>query len=380
MIHRLLAHLLVAQCLLIFNKVLGASPPLQSDGDFFKGRCRGSNCQFDIDATNLLQTSSSIVYPAPQENGRTGNLSFVHVPTNFGFDVEAVALGEGSVNSTMRGILQSEELDDIAETEAIIKKIVQSGGQIWGEMDPKLRVISNITQCDLYLTPPKYWPAQIASRYFGNSIPFGIIRNPYDKLVYEFRLQASGLESTFLGQSRSDIVTRENDTDAGSATYEHYFATCDVNSWLHAELTKYLSGQHFHHNCHFIPQAEYFDQPHGIALAIDAGKLPASFNQAMAAYGYAFRITELMAPSTCRNVWAGSLTAATKRLVKQAYMVDFRLLCQYFNQCDFDALVCPPSNTGTCGRSTHECSTPGLLLVLFVLAHTWLRFSGCDLI
>lgn len=300
------------------------------------------------------------------------NLSFAHVPCNFGHSVGKVALGQPvnisyvkkAWHESPNPVLMAEnanmsvtkaawrawaESSNMTDAITFMKEAGQPWGQLWGMMHPPSWVISDKTNCNMYYTPGKYWPEDLAQKYFGDRAVFGILRDPYDKMVNEFRRQVQGIDSGFNFQSRHMIDVRENNTERLSSRYEQYYKTCDVNGYLKEELQKYKAGDHFRSNCALLPQAEYFDEPFGITLPIDNRKIPAAFNIDMSEHSYSFRMNLTIHNWECTNLSAWSLDSETKALIKEVYARDFELLCHYFGYCDRDELTCLEQIPDMCG-------------------------------
>ena len=278
----------------------------------------GVNCAEDACAVNFLQARANSI--------RTKrDLALMHIPFNFGHTLEFVGLypkfildatsnpsgaSGGEINP---GILSWPQLN-------MIKK---PGGEVWGHLNPDLQIVSNETRCPMYYTPPKYWPPDLAERYFGNRTVFGLFRNPYERLVSIFR-------GNF-------------DSYGGSFGLGTLHDTCDVNTAVKRMMQLYLNGDRFSNNCTLLPQTEYTDMPHGITLPIDLQRFPKSMNDVLLAHGYDnmyIRVEDIQHVASCDDAWAADLDAETRALVKQVYKRDFEFLCNKFGYCDQDAAVC----------------------------------------
>merc|ERR1719499_1593381 len=105
---------------------------------------------------SFLQSSVSLGHPAPPGGQR--DLVMAYVPYNFGHTV--------AMNAIKSGIKWGD------------------CGQRGGDGATCLgQVTSQTTGCHLMNTPGKYWPKDLAERYFGNRTVFGILRDPYERLV-----------------------------------------------------------------------------------------------------------------------------------------------------------------------------------------------------
>jgi len=290
-----------------------------------------------------------------QEFGKR-DLAFVHVPANFGQSIERVAL-EGSRESETPFILYgSFNAKTTKDQWDQINGVRGFGGQVWGLMSPDLRVISNFSGCNLVYEPPKYWPSDIASSYFsaGSSRSFGLLRDPFDRLVSQFRQEASGGGKQVVGFKRSDVSEREGSLEREGEMYQNFYSNCDVNGWVKEEMKRYKAGDHFRGNCHLLPQAEYFQHPHGISLPIDTRTIPDSFNVEMERHGYLIRMRtdNIKHNWSCNKLSAWDLDEESKLLIREVYAADFDLLCRHFGYCDTEELTCLAQIPFMCGAST----------------------------
>lgn len=298
---------------------------------------------------------------------RLRDLAFVHVPVNFGHDVERDALMaeevEGDLYSNPYATAAAMYMggDSVVTKELKSLTMVQGpGGEAWGKMDPALRELSPKTGCDLYATPPKYWPKVVARKYFRydqyqNKTVFGLLRDPYDRIVHEFRLQSQGFDSLFNNETRKVISEREGTMDRESEKYQSFYDDCNVSAWVKAELGRFQKGDRFRGNCHLLPQKYYFDGVHGIQVPIDNRHIPQSFNEVMKNHGYDIRMAtdDTLANLKC-DVSAWSLDEEAKALVREVYADDFALLCQHFGYCDNTELTCLKQFPRMCSGSPYE--------------------------
>jgi len=260
-------------------------------------------------------------------------LQFIHIPCTFGHTVEESGmLGAGEDPAKDMHHLDS-----------------QAGQMAWGEMITDLSQISDITGCNLFYTPPKYWPSHLQQSLLQHRSLFTMLRDPYDRLANEFRMQVGGIDSVFTLTFRKTVSQREGHMEREGAEYQRFYQECDVNGYLQAELKKYLAGDRFRTNCHLLPSAEFFDTLEGIQ-PIDERKIPESFNAFMEEHGAAPR----MSSHALHNIWcddvsAYSLNEETKKLIRKVYAEDFRLTCKYFNYCDDHEMFCHENIPSMCG-------------------------------
>jgi len=278
-----------------------------------------------------------------------GGLVLAHIPFNFGQTVaKAAAYGTGSQATatywSVQAILNSPTAST-AERWAAVNKTTKSNNDsiVWSDMNPDLLALSNVTGCPLYFTPGKYWPTEVAEAYFGNKTIFGMLRDPYERLVAMFR----GNIANYGG------------------SYPEFVATCDVNGAVRKMMTDYLAGHTTHSfGCTFVPQSEYFDAPFGIDIAVDNRLFPDSANKLFAERGannLFINTEDILHVTGCENSWTGDLDCETKALVKQVYVRDFKLLCEKFGYCDQSEntclkgvpQMCPPNLTAKELTATH---------------------------
>mmetsp|Transcript_95936 Transcript_95936/g.222387 ORF Transcript_95936/g.222387 Transcript_95936/m.222387 type:complete len:294 (-) Transcript_95936:103-984(-) len=254
------------------------------------------------DEASLLQVSlRTPVRPHPMGNQR--DLAMAYVPYNFGHTVAEVAMRHDVRwgDCGMRG--------------------ADSPAECLGHSS------SEVTGCHLMNTPGKYWPKELAASYFGNRTVFGILRDPYERLVAQFRGSGWGL----CPESR---------------------AACDVSGGVKKILMDYIEASNpFAGDCMLLPQAEYFDQPFGATIFVDNRLFPESANELLAAHGCSdlqIRHKDIAHVSGCDDKWAADLDAEARALVRQVYKRDFELLCKHLGYCDIEESVCLTHVQGMC--------------------------------
>eukprot|EP00420_Gonyaulax_spinifera_P032076 CAMPEP_0197877000 /NCGR_PEP_ID=MMETSP1439-20131203/5831_1 /TAXON_ID=66791 /ORGANISM="Gonyaulax spinifera, Strain CCMP409" /LENGTH=329 /DNA_ID=CAMNT_0043496319 /DNA_START=59 /DNA_END=1048 /DNA_ORIENTATION=- len=280
------------------------------------------------------------------------DLVFMHVPYNFGHTIEKVALFPPNSSRLEVGLFMFQVLGGLGSNKAQsldtedmwkeVRKREKKGGHVWGHFNPDLNPVLPETGCSMYFSPQKYWPKDAARHYFGNNTVFGMLRDPYERLVAMFR---------------GDGLIKHMGQDYGTTFNPEHVKTCNVNSGIKEALQSYIaSGDQFTSSCTFLPQAEYFDGEFGITLPVDNRLFPSSMNKVFADHGYTEHISkdDVFHVSGCTEVWAGDLDAETKALVRQVYKRDFELNCKHFGYCDFEentcihgvAQMCPKSQCG----------------------------------
>jgi hypothetical protein len=253
----------------------------------------------------------------------------MHIPFNFGNTIEEVALFAEIDHRKAAYQIELKQLsgDDYSfavpsqpSTWEHINSIKKSGGEVWGHMNPDLQPISNETGCPLYLTPQKYWPADLAKQYFGDKKVFGVLRDPYEKLVAQFRGNMPDYGGT------EDV------------------STCNLNEAVKATMQELLNGGNiFAGACTNVPQSEYFDGPYGISIPVDNWRFPQSANELFEDHGYNnfhIRQNDIMHVNQCADHWSAEFDKETRKMIREFYKKDFDLLCKSFGYCDFDQDTC----------------------------------------
>lgn len=260
-------------------------------------------------------------------------LAFMHVPYNFGHTVESVGMFSTIVRNLIGFVkdpfVKAAQQHGVSGDDgssgynwATINRIQKRNGATWGHANPDLRINNTQTGCPMYFSPPKYWPDDLAHEYFGNKTVFGLLRDPYERLVSMFR---------------------GNLKEYGNFD-ESYFQKCDVNGAVKAMMKSLIAGKNkFVRSCAFLPQAEYFDGPYGISVAVDNRRFPHSMNDVFEEFGYSnmhIRPKDIFHVLDCPDVWAGDLDEETKALVREVYKKDFDLICRTFKYCEEGQNVC----------------------------------------
>ncbi|OLP89170.1 hypothetical protein AK812_SmicGene29410 [Symbiodinium microadriaticum] len=286
------------------------------------------------------------------------DLALTHVPCTFGHSVEMAGLQlPRSDLSDWLKVWQSFNTTPEEGLE-LMRSATAPDVPLWGMMDPVLRGFSKLTGCHLYYTPPKYLPKDVGQQYYGNKSAFTFLRDPYDRAVNDFRAQVFGLDSIFTMSCRQNTSVREGHLERESEKYRNWYRTCDVNSYLRAELPKVLEGDIYRADCHFLPQADYFENPFANTTAIDNRKIPESFNALMVERGY-FNITmpRTLHNYVCNNISAYTLAEDVKMLIRKVYARDFDLICSLFGYCDREEVTCLGQIPNMCGGKPGVNST-----------------------
>lgn len=218
----------------------------------------------------------------------------------------------------------------------VAEKVANVGTQ-WGDCGSRTPVegclgwtTSPKIECPLMYTPAKLWPPQLAQQQFGNKTVFGILRDPYERLVAQFR---------------------------GAYRLKHPELGCDVNAGVKQMMREYMfsvaSGNPYTEQCNWLPQAEYFDPPFGASLPVDNRKFPESMNEVLAAHGFPqIAHEEVQHVSGCDDKWVGDLDREAKELVRTVYQRDFEMLCTHFGYCEKYEETCLTHIEGMCPERT----------------------------
>jgi len=209
-----------------------------------------------------------------------------------------------------------------------------NSGIKWGDCGQRARDPSECfgqqkpgTPCRLMSTPGYLWPTALAETYFGNKTIFGILRDPYERLVAQFR----GSGSYFVPEAR---------------------AKCDLNEGVKQMVMKYnASKDPYMADCMLLPQAEFFKQPFGATVFVDNRLFPESANKLLEEHGYSdllIQQNQIEHVSGCDDKWAADLAEDTKELIREVYKDDFKLICDKLHHCDANEAVCLTKVHGMC--------------------------------
>lgn len=303
--------------------------------------CTDTSCQIgprdeadleDSDMASLLQVriGSEAIAPSRAEK-KTKDLVFMHMPYNFGNTIEEVAMFPSSdppradaaafISKLSSGSFANPDQSKIPSW-AYVRNLTKPGGENWGHFNPDLMVISDVTKCPLYLTPPKYWPEGVAKKYIGDKKVFGVVRDPYEKLVAQFRGAMP---------------------DYGGSVTPGTLATCNINKAVKDLLKKVkASGDMFQGGCTNIPQSEFFEGPYGITIPVDNWRFPKSANEVLEQHGYSWHIRkeDILHVSACEDHWSKEFDDETRSLVREIYAKDFDIICKSFGHCNYDQDTC----------------------------------------
>jgi len=312
----------------------------------FCKRCIGGTC-----CSIAIAVLCILLSPLLKKPGH-GELVLAHIPYNFGHTVETNSLlGHDWSYSTLgrlrvaaayvvsKSIFGGSIPLPSAVKSWVLRTVAMDGAEFYGVFVSGLDATSEVSGCPLYLTPQKHWPADIAKDYFGNRKVFGILRDPYERLVAQFRGNFKGYGADDGGKLRE---------------------SCDVNTGVKRLLKMFKElNNPFAMGCTLLPQAEYFDPPYSITVPINNRKFPDSMNAVFKEHGYApshqIQYNEILHVSGCNEKWSDDLDNETRGMVRELFARDFELLCKHFGYCDNDERACLPLVPEMCPTSRTQC-------------------------
>lgn len=286
--------------------------------------------------------------PVVVEDKSTKRLVFVHIPHSFGHSIEKVAAMSPSASvedfvDVMRHtlLIQSKTVNQLPQIHDLRQDMLEFVGRpdavFWGHSHPEAMDMSGASGCPYAFTPPRYWPADRQHSYYGHDfLAFGVVRNPYERLVSIFRQGGAGYLTN-------------------SSAWQNWTKTCDVNGFLKEMLTRYNNGHSVKdkslEGCLFQPQSHYFDGKYGVKMPIDGRRFPGSANAVLRKFGFPNEIRPqdvVVDKFICKDLWAGNLNPEVRALIKETYTSDFDILCHHFGYCDREEPSCVPSVPGNC--------------------------------
>merc|ERR550539_95950 len=256
---------------------------------------------------------------------------------NFGNTVAlTAAVGSGST-------LEYDEVSGAAKAGwPTVSSMAQPNAPIWGPLNPDLQQASELGY-PMYYTPAKYWPKALAEQYFGNKTVFGILRDPYERVLAMFR--ATG------GVARG---WQYEDDGRNCAARLNAFVKDSLSPLVFAQMPHPPSP-----NLHV--QADYFEGPYAIQEVLDLDTFPQSANALLQQHGYNVNIQEndMMHVIGCDSTFTDDLDDEARTLIERYYARDFKLRCERLGHCDKKAYHCALGSPGMCPQRlyTWEAST-----------------------
>mmetsp|Transcript_31920 Transcript_31920/g.67896 ORF Transcript_31920/g.67896 Transcript_31920/m.67896 type:complete len:317 (+) Transcript_31920:51-1001(+) len=275
------------------------------------------------DSISLLQ---HYVWDASPALRGQQDLVFFHVPMNFGNSIAlTAAVGSGST-------LGYSEVSSLARQgwDAILTK-VQPNAPVWGPLNPDLQTTSELGY-PMYYTPQRYWPKDLAEQYFGNKTVFGLLRDPYERMVAYFR---GGVGGTARGW--------EFTPDGRTCSQQ-------LNLFVKHSLTPLVENPSQIPSANLHVQADYFEGPYAITLPLDLDSFPQSASALLQEHGYDVNIetNDMIHVKGCDDTWAGDMDSEARALIQTYYARDFALRCTHFGYCDNDQNHCLTHVAGMC--------------------------------
>jgi hypothetical protein len=187
----------------------------------------------------------------------------------------------------------------------------QKHGISWGFYWHELRAkkYGSPTQ-DAWHTPPRYF----RENPYANYEPFAIVRNPYTRMISEFRCPWMG----YFALAQKDTRTSKR----GNAT------AADLNTWLQEKLQGGAARPPFKHG-HMVPQYLYiFNAEGGRMIAADSTlrmeRLGKDFADLTKRYNMSGEELDIVNDSDMKKFDVKDLSEVTRRLIEAEYSEDFR--------------------------------------------------------
>lgn len=180
-----------------------------------------------------------------------------------------------------------------------IENVANENNVKWGRFKPEHNAHKNNKRCVYWHTPPKHFGND---SFFKKDSTFCVFRNPYDRLVSEFKYR-----------NRDETQhTKEN-----------------LNKWIleHLEPKYYADGEL---ECHFIPQHEFIYDDNGNITCdniLNFDNLTDEFNNLATEHEIPFQLSDSRKDNkTPDSLSVDDLTYETKVKIRNIYDKDFNLL------------------------------------------------------
>jgi hypothetical protein len=261
------------------------------------------------------------------------DLVFVHVPMNFGSAIAlSAAVGSGSN--------LYDQLTTAAESGwPKVSKMVDPEYPVWGRFNPDLQGNSHLGY-PMYYTPSKYWPDDLWTTYFVNKKPFGILRDPYERILALFRTSTSQVDASRGWDFRDD---RRNCAE-------------ELNEFVKINLNPLVMHNTQHpKNVDFHVQADYFEGDIPIQV-LDMDSFPQSANELLQKHGYnvSMGVGDMFHYHGCDDAFVDDLNAESKNLIEVYYARDFKLRCDKLGHCDKTQHHCVVQSPGMCPKRLYN--------------------------
>jgi len=124
----------------------------------------------------------------------------------------------------------------ILKCSALARSLKREDGALSRHFNEDLYATTNMSECPMYFTPPKYWPNDLTEKYIGNRNVFGMLRDRYERLV------------AFLCGNYSDY----------GGSYAEEMKTCDVTSGEENDADVHFSWRYVFRQMRFRPTGRVF--------------------------------------------------------------------------------------------------------------------------
>jgi len=157
---------------------------------------------------------------------------------------------------------------------------------------------------------------------YTNSKVFCVVRNPFDRVVSEYKYIYSNKEYRW---DYNELIQTAGCTAEG------------LNEWVARALAKFDEGGIYVYEqlCHLLPQSYYIFGPPDIAgeqcqycqEILHQEELPGAFNDLMTRFNYSVRLgEEPVNEGGCHHLTPQDLNTTTRQLVRRIYGDDFKML------------------------------------------------------
>lgn len=155
---------------------------------------------------------------------------------------------------------------------------------------------------------------------------FCLKRNPYSRLVSEYKFEASRL----LAKKVEGLIVPVEDVASLQLFGKPICSADGLNEFVQKALSAFQGGNSYVMDCHIMPQTMYMSSKDGAACTnvIAVEELPGSFDTFMERKGCPIRLgaSKSNEGRVCLGLSADNLTKESKRLIQAVYREDFRLL------------------------------------------------------
>ena len=183
-----------------------------------------------------------------------------------------------------------------------IEKVGKENGYEWGIYNKTTQKEKSNINCTHWHVPPKYMKG-VGKDYYKNSSTFCVLRNPYERIISEFK---------YINRGNKENVTKEN-----------------LNKYIH-KLPEIIKKNKFSQDCHLLPQYEYIYDDYGNRICdhiLDFDNLGRDIN-ALNSY-YKLGLTKIdhskKNTTSFSKLNKNDLDEKSLQIIKQLYKKDFEL-------------------------------------------------------